>query len=151
MVKSCSVFGCHNRKDKDSSVSFHRIPSVVKRQGSKIEALTSKRRRLWLASIGRKSWLPSENARVCSVHFVSGKTSKDCRCPVATSQLYKPFFSYDFRGVKTVQAKTTWKEKLRYTVVLAAMADGTKLPSMIVFKGLKMCQRDGFRTTSLFK
>lgn len=43
----------------------------------------------------------------------------------------------DFRGVKTVASKTTGKEKLRYTVVLAAFADGSKLPPMIIFKGLK--------------
>ena len=43
----------------------------------------------------------------------------------------------DFRGVKTVASKTTGKEKLRYTVVLAVFADGSKLPPMIIFKGLK--------------
>jgi hypothetical protein len=36
-----------------------------------------------------------------------------------------------------VPAKTTGKGELRYTVVLAAMASGTKLPSMVIFKGLK--------------
>ena len=45
--------------------------------------------------------------------------------------------SYDFRGVKSVPAKTTGKEKLRYTVVLSAMADGSKLAPMVIFKGLK--------------
>ena len=44
---------------------------------------------------------------------------------------------YDFRGVKAVKANTTGKEKLRYTVVLAAMADGTKLPGMVIFRNLK--------------
>ncbi len=45
--------------------------------------------------------------------------------------------SYDFRGVKTVPAKTTGKRKLRYTVLLAAMASGKKLPTMIILEGLK--------------
>lgn len=42
--------------------------------------------------------------------------------------------SYDFCGVKSVQARTTWKENcdIRY-VVLSAMADGTKLPCMVTF------------------
>ena len=42
--------------------------------------------------------------------------------------------SFDFRGVKSTPGKTTDKEKLRYTVVLSAMADGSKLAPMIVFK-----------------
>ena len=50
--------------------------------------------------------------------------------------------SYDFRGVKYVPAKTTGKEKLRYTVVLAAMADGKKLPTMVIFKVLKNPKRN---------
>lgn len=45
--------------------------------------------------------------------------------------------TFDFKGVKQVKCKTTGKEKLRYTVVLSAMADGTKLKPMIIFKGLK--------------
>lgn len=39
----------------------------------------------------------------------------------------------DFRGVKS---KTAGKEKLPYTVVLSAMADGSKLPALIIFKNL---------------
>jgi hypothetical protein len=45
--------------------------------------------------------------------------------------------SYDFRDIKTVKAKTTGHEKLRYTAVLSAMANGTKLKPMIIFKNLK--------------
>ena len=45
--------------------------------------------------------------------------------------------SIDFRGVRTVLSKTTGKEKMRYTVVLAAFADGSKLPPMIIFRVLK--------------
>ena len=50
--------------------------------------------------------------------------------------------TYDFRGVKAVNAKTTGKEKLRYTVVLVAMADGTKLPAMVIFRNLKNVPKD---------
>ena len=45
--------------------------------------------------------------------------------------------SYDFQGVKSIPAKTAGKEKLRYTVVLSAMANGSKLAPMVIFKGLK--------------
>ena len=38
------------------------------------------------------------------------------------------------RGEKTVLLKTTGHEKCRYTVVLACMADGTKLKPMLIFK-----------------
>lgn len=52
--------------------------------------------------------------------------------------------TYDFKGVKSVLCKTTGKEKLRYTVVLSAMADGTKLKPMIIFKGLKNVPKADF-------
>ena len=38
------------------------------------------------------------------------------------------------KGEKQVIIKSTGHEKSRYTVVLAVMADGTKLPPMIIFK-----------------
>ena len=40
----------------------------------------------------------------------------------------------DKLGAKTVMIKTTGHEKTRFTVVLACMADGTKLPPMVIFK-----------------
>ncbi|CAL4124578.1 unnamed protein product, partial [Meganyctiphanes norvegica] len=38
------------------------------------------------------------------------------------------------KGEKTVLVKTTGHEKTRYTVVLAALANGDKLPPMLIFK-----------------
>jgi len=38
-------------------------------------------------------------------------------------------------GAKTVMIKTTGHEKTRFTVVLACMADGTKLRPVVIFKG----------------
>lgn len=45
--------------------------------------------------------------------------------------------TYDFKGATHVACKTTRKDKLKYTVVLSAMADGTKLKPVIVFKEQK--------------
>jgi hypothetical protein len=49
--------------------------------------------------------------------------------------------TYDFRGVKTVKSKTTGHEKLRYTVVLSGLGDGTKLKPMIIFQKLEECTK----------
>ena len=57
-------------------MTFHRIPKVSTGRGRRTEKLTAKRRRLWLAKVGRKNWNPSDNARICSAHFVLGKTYK---------------------------------------------------------------------------
>ncbi|XP_014678488.1 PREDICTED: tigger transposable element-derived protein 1-like [Priapulus caudatus] len=43
----------------------------------------------------------------------------------------------DFTGTKSIPLKTTGHEKSRYTVVLAAKANGVKLPPFIVFKGVR--------------
>ncbi len=37
-------------------------------------------------------------------------------------------------GAKTISIRTTGHEKTNFTVVLACMADGTKLPPLIIFK-----------------
>lgn len=41
-------------------------------------------------------------------------------------------------GVKSVPLKTTGHEKERVTVCLTAMADGRKLPPLLIFKGKRM-------------
>ena len=40
----------------------------------------------------------------------------------------------DVKGAKTVMIRTSGNEKTRYTVVLAFCADGTKLPTLLIFK-----------------
>lgn len=42
------------------------------------------------------------------------------------------------RGAKTVQIRTTGNEKNRFTCVLTVLADGTKLPPIVIFKGKKI-------------
>ena len=49
----------------------------------------------------------------------------------------------DSVGAKTVLLKTTGHEKTRFTVVLACLADGTKLKPMVIFKQ-KTMPKDNF-------
>ena len=74
----CAMISCSHRSDRDSpEVKFFRIPKVIKNQGKDIELLTERRRGLWLAAISRQ--FPSEKIvnikRVCSAHFIRGKTT----------------------------------------------------------------------------
>ena len=46
---------------------------VVENQGEDTKELSSRRRLLWLKNINRKDWSPAPVARVCSVHFITGK------------------------------------------------------------------------------
>ena len=45
-----------------------------------------------------------------------------------------PHSTYNKKAEKTVLIKSTGHEKSRFTTVLAVMADGTKLPPMLIFK-----------------
>jgi hypothetical protein len=46
-----------------------------------------------------------------------------------------PNYMLEKKGVKEVLLKTTGCEKLRLTVMLAATADGRKLPPLLILKG----------------
>ena len=67
MPDSCCAPGCSNRRIPGSSLSFYRIPSG--------DSEKEKERKLkWLNAIHRDKWSEEEirNARLCSVHFISG-------------------------------------------------------------------------------
>jgi hypothetical protein len=76
MVNFCSVIGCGKRSNRDSGISFYRLPAIITHQGDKTKELSEKRRRLWLARIHRGDFKPSDHTRVCSTHFVTGKPSQ---------------------------------------------------------------------------
>ena len=52
-------------------------------------------------------------------------------------------------GAKTVQVRTTGNEKNRFTCVLTILADGIKLPLIVIFEGLKMPREHYAGTTGL--
>ena len=58
MVQFCSVPGCTNRSDRETHLSFHRLP--LKRK------LVLKK---WIHGIGRRNLPLRETTRVCSEHF----------------------------------------------------------------------------------
>ena len=72
MVKTCCVAGCSSRAGKEKDIKFYSIPGVNERRGKELRELSIRRRTEWLSRINRKDWAPSKNARVCSVHFVTG-------------------------------------------------------------------------------
>ena len=59
MVHCCSVPGCSNRSDRESHLSFFKLPL-------KNKALLKQ----WVHRIGRKNLPINPNTRVCSEHFV---------------------------------------------------------------------------------
>lgn len=74
MGKECVVFGCANRDtDKQLGLKFHRIPR------------DEPRRTRWMNVIKRsdpntgKDWTPGDDgARVCSEHFIEGRSLEIC-------------------------------------------------------------------------
>lgn len=72
MVRSCSVFGCHNKDVKGNGLRFFRLPHVVTKSDEATQKLSERRRREWLAAICRRDMNP-QTCLVCSVHFISGE------------------------------------------------------------------------------
>ncbi|XP_070849981.1 zinc finger Y-chromosomal protein-like [Chaetodon trifascialis] len=73
MPMFCVVNGCSNRSNREKTRSFYRVPKVVVHKGEKCKTLTEKRRKKWLENIcPRSKGAESDNARVCSDHFVKG-------------------------------------------------------------------------------
>lgn len=62
MVHFCAVPGCSNRSDRDSHLSYHRLPLKNK------QILKQ-----WIHKIGRTNLPLNDSTRVCSEHFVNSK------------------------------------------------------------------------------
>ena len=65
------------------------------------------------------------------------KTRKLCQCH---SYLLSSIGNMDItrQGDRSVCIRTTGHDKMRFTVVLSAMADGRKLKPFVVFKGVRI-------------
>lgn len=61
----CCAHGCVNNRKRNPELKFYRIPKE------------ERRRRAWLQRIRRVNFTPSDNTRLCPVHFVGGAKSDD--------------------------------------------------------------------------
>ena len=62
MVHFCAVPGCSNRSDRETHLSFHRLPLKNK-----------KLLKQWIHKIGRAHLPINESTRICCEHFVNSK------------------------------------------------------------------------------
>jgi hypothetical protein len=61
MPISCIACGCANRQGKPG-LKFFRFPKEKERRSQ------------WIAAVKRENWCPSEYSRLCSAHFITGKS-----------------------------------------------------------------------------
>ena len=71
MPRPCCITLCKSRSG-DAGITFHRLPGLRKNQGDEDLRLSQDRRELWVKLINRKN-SPTDNWRICSKHFQSGK------------------------------------------------------------------------------
>lgn len=62
MVICCCAVGCSNRQGRPGK-RFFAFPK------------DKKQRDKWIAAVKREKWVPSRYSRLCSDHFVSGKSA----------------------------------------------------------------------------
>ena len=76
----CMVVGCGSESAPGKDLHFALVPSVVTNQGEEAEKLSFERRSRWISPKSRSDLtekiLTNESDRVCSRHFVSGRTAK---------------------------------------------------------------------------
>lgn len=60
MGKSCCAIACKNRYNKNSGLSFFRLPKATEKRSK------------WIAAIRRNGWNPGRETWICGCHFLSG-------------------------------------------------------------------------------
>ena len=73
MVTSCCVVGCSVSKKNYPEASFFRIPAILRNDE---QAISKKRKELWMARINRKNVITTTTLRVCNKHFIKDHPSK---------------------------------------------------------------------------
>ena len=69
MPSSCCAIGCVSRYSKDKGVKLFRFP------------IGKKQREAWIRAIWREKWIPNDYSRICQLHFISGRPSRDSNDP----------------------------------------------------------------------
>ncbi|XP_048029372.1 THAP domain-containing protein 1-like isoform X3 [Megalobrama amblycephala] len=99
MGKSCCVTDCKNRFNKESDLSFYRLPKAKEKRSK------------WIAAIRRNNWNPGSETWICSCHFVSGKKSDDPLHPDYVPSLFSFTSKTDrTRAVKNLERYQRFRE-----------------------------------------
>ena len=69
MPSSCCAIGCVSRYSKDKGVKLFRFP------------IGKKQREAWIREIRREKWISNDYSRICQLHFISGRPSRDSNDP----------------------------------------------------------------------
>lgn len=74
MPSFCSVLGCGHRAERDQ-IRFFKIPKAYKNRGEKLDRISKERRLKWVQCLKRGPLSETflNNARICAIHFVSGR------------------------------------------------------------------------------
>ncbi|KAF4517273.1 hypothetical protein B566_EDAN008607 [Ephemera danica] len=73
----CCILKCGKRTQRDKGVRFFKVPAVIHNSCQKTFELSQERRNLWIQRISRVNFpRPKQEAKVCSLHFVSGQPAK---------------------------------------------------------------------------
>ena len=89
----CCAPHCSNNRKRDPRLKFYRIPKDIKR------------RKVWLDRIRRQNFMPTNNTRLCSTHFVGGNKSDD-----PNHEAYNPSV-FDFSHKKHESRKTRTSQR----------------------------------------
>ena len=73
----CCAPGCSNSRKTRGDLQFYRIPKDINR------------RRVWLKRIRRKNFSPTDNTRLCSVHFFGGQKSDEMESVSYNPSIFK--------------------------------------------------------------
>jgi hypothetical protein len=95
MVKSCSAYGCTNKHDKTSNISFHKFPLKRKEICQR-----------WAIAMRRDKWHPKEHDCLCSVHFLlSDYLASDSDKPCLKEGAVPSVFNFPERLQKTTKPR----------------------------------------------
>ena len=120
----CCIVGCSNRSGRDK-YSYHRLPAVIKHQGSQMLALSTERHRAWLSAISRDDLTEKKlrNVFVCGRHFTEGLHIKlFCLRSLLLAVLYigEPAYIMDKSNVYWAPCLHLGHDKIKLSVLQSA-------------------------------
>ncbi|XP_039277203.1 THAP domain-containing protein 1-like [Nilaparvata lugens] len=89
MTKFCSAVNCSNRSNRTVNISYHRFPFRNKELLKK-----------WLVKLWRKSFTPTVNSYVCSVHFEADSFLQGYQCKKLKEDALPTIFNFPDHLIK---------------------------------------------------